>query len=303
MKVLIVGLGSIAQKHIAALKSVYNDPEIYALRSSQSANIVEGVQNVYEISEISSLNIDFVIISNPTSEHKTSIEKLLPFKLPMFIEKPLFSELGQEALIQQIYDAGIATYVACNLRFLECLTFAKEYVHAKRINEVNIYCGSYLPNWRPGVDFRKVYSANAEMGGGVHIDLIHEIDYAHWLFGQPLSVHSIKRNVSSLEITAVDYANFVLQYDQFTVGIVLNYYRKASKRTCEIVCEDGTLLVDLLGNTVAWNDEVIFKSDKNIISTYQDQIQFFDKQILTGKSNFNNVAEAYQILKACLQVN
>lgn len=300
MKVLIVGLGSIAQKHIAALKAVYNEPEIFALRSGQPANIVEGVQNVYDISEISDLNIDFVIICNPTSEHKASIEKLLPLKLPLFIEKPLFSELGQESLIKQIGDAAIATYVACNLRFLECLTFAKDYVTSQRINEVNIYCGSYLPNWRPGVDFRKVYSANAEMGGGVHIDLIHEIDYAHWLFGQPQSVQAIKRNVSSLEITAVDYANFVLQYTQFTVGIVLNYYRKDSKRTCEIVCEDGTLLVDLLANTVAWNGEIIFRSDKNIISTYKDQIQFFDKEILTGKSNFNNVAEAYQILKVCL---
>ncbi|RYE24705.1 MAG: Gfo/Idh/MocA family oxidoreductase, partial [Sphingobacteriales bacterium] len=267
------------------------------------ANVVEGVQNIHEFELIPSLNVDFAIISNPTSEHRSVIEKLIPYNIPMFIEKPLFSELGQEQLVADIIDQDIKTYVACNLRFLHSLKFAKDFIAGKRVNEVNIYCGSYLPDWRPGADFRKVYSANADMGGGVHIDLIHELDYTHWLFGRPDKITSVKRNSSSLAITAFDYTNFIFEYPGFTACIVLNYYRKDSKRACEIVCEDGTLVVDLLKNTVQWNGEEVFSSPQTIIDTYPDQIQFFNDEILSGNSQFNNVTEAYQILKACLQAN
>src|SRR5690606_14944767 len=128
----------------------------------------------------------YIIISNPTFKHKETIVNLLPLGLPLFIEKPLFDKLDGEFLLHAIKEKNLITYVACNLRFLDCLKFIKDFILGKRINEVNIYCGSYLPDWRQGVNFREIYSANKDMGGGVHIDLIHEIDYANWIFGNPI---------------------------------------------------------------------------------------------------------------------
>ena len=301
MKVLIIGLGSIASKHISALKIIESNTEFYAFRSCANANFVEGVTNIFSMNELENISFDFAIISNPTSEHKKSIESLIPKNIPLFIEKPLFSELGNEQILKEIKNKNITTYVACNLRFLECLQFVKDFIKDKRINEVNIYCGSYLPDWRPSVDYKTTYSANKELGGGVHIDLIHEIDYTYWLFGKPQHVNKVFSSKSSLNIDAYDYANYILAFSNFNAGIVLNYYRRDAKRSLEIVLDNETILVDLLENEVYRSDELIFTSEKTIADTYETQLRFFINEVVLGNKEFNTVAEAYEILQICLQ--
>ena len=225
------------------------------------------------------------------------------YKRPLFIEKPLFSEITEDsnALVNKVEEQGIPTYVACNLRFLECIAKIKELIVGKRVNEVNVYCGSYLPDWRPNVDFRKVYSANKEMGGGVHIDLIHELDYIYWLFGTPYHTQSFFSNKSSLNITAYDYANYLWEYNDFSISVVLNYYRKDSKRTLEILTDEGIYLVDLLKNTISYNNKLIFQSNQLPLQTYTAQIKFFIEEILNKKTKFNTIVEANKILELCLQ--
>jgi len=302
MKVLIIGLGSIAKKHIEALYIIDSKVEIYALRSGISSQNIDGVFNFYDYDDIREINPDFCIVSNTTGAHYETLKKLLEFKVPLFIEKPLLNNIGldEEDLILHIVNDKIPNYVACNLRFLDCLVYSKVFIKNKRINEVNVYCGSYLPDWRPGQDFRKTYSANKEIGGGVHIDLIHELDYIVWHYGYPLKIYSHTSNNSSLAISASDYANFLLEYNQFNVNVVLNYYRRDAKRYMEVVCEDGTLMVNLLNNKVLWNNAVIYESSKSIQDTYFDQLIFYIENVLTQISSFNDVSEAYKILKICI---
>ncbi|KIA89121.1 Gfo/Idh/MocA family protein [Kaistella jeonii] len=303
MKILIVGLGSIAKKHISAIRKLTENVELYALRFSKNSPVFEDITNLFTQDQIAEHAFDFAIISNPTSEHKNAISRLLSLKIPLFIEKPLFEKVGSEEteILNQIKLLQIPTYVACNLRFLDSIQFIKKRIQDSRINELNIYCGTYLPDWRPGEDFRKNYSANKEMGGGVHIDLIHELDYTFWLFGVPLNTDSIFTNSSSLKISAFDYANYRWQYEGFTASVILNYYRKDAKRTMEIVCDEGTYVVDLLKNEVRFNGEVVFISEQKIADTYDNQMDFFLKN-MGSKNNlhFNTASEAYQILNLCL---
>lgn len=301
MKVLIVGLGSIAKKHIEALFSIDKEVEIYALRSKGALNEVKGVNNLYNLSEID-FKIDFAIISNPTSSHAKSIKDLIEFQIPLFIEKPLFDSLKPLDVIYDVNKKGIRTYVGCNLRFLDCIKEIRGILFEERINEVSIYCGSYLPSWRPGVDFKKSYSANKELGGGVHIDLIHEIDYAVWLFGFPQQTSKVFNNKSSLEITAFDYAHYFFEYATFSLNINLNYYRKIPKRIIEIVCKENIYEVDLLKNRIIKNGILFFESEQKISDTYKQQMDFFISEIIPGNElNFNNIDEAYKILKLCLE--
>jgi len=303
MQILIVGLGSIAKKHIDAIRKLNPNVKIYALRRNNSSSSEQHVQSIYNITELENETLDFAIISNPTAAHLDTIQELSHLSVPLFIEKPLFSEISTESenLVNFIDNSNILTYVACNLRFLNCLIYLREKITKERINEVNVYCGSYLPNWRPGVDFRKVYSANKEMGGGVHIDLIHELDYVYWLFGKPNRSHSFFSNHSSLDISAFDYANYLWTYKEFSASIILNYYRKESKRTIEIVTDEGVYMADLLENKVFRDGETIFESDQKIIDTYDAQMQFFIENIINNKKNFNSISEANTILRLCMQ--
>src|ERR1700675_1210768 len=129
MRVLIIGLGSIAKKHIAALKEICQDIHLFALRSSAPATEVSGIVNIYRLENIEALRINFIIISNPTFKHKETIANLLYLNLPLFIEKPIFDSLKEEGLLTAIAERDIVTYVACNLRFLKCLQFARTFIN------------------------------------------------------------------------------------------------------------------------------------------------------------------------------
>lgn len=304
MNILIVGLGSIARKHINALKVVKPDAIIYALRSNPNAEPEEGVENIYSLEDIA-FPVDFAIISNPSNLHYQFIEMLAKKDIPLFIEKPAVHSLeNTDRLVNLIEEKQLPTYVACNLRFHPCIAFLKDKIGngVDRINEINIYCGSYLPDWRPGKDFRAIYSSNASMGGGVHLDLFHELDYAAWLFGLPLQSTSVLRNVSGLAIDAIDYANFILEYDTFTTSIILNYYRRKPKREMEIVFDNETWKVDILKAEVKNDngDYLLKANDFNIGETYVSQLKYFINCLKEKESPMNSFKESLENLKICL---
>jgi predicted dehydrogenase len=305
MNILVVGLGSIARKHIDALKLIDIDSKIYALRSNINANNEEQIKNIYDLDKCE-IAFDFAIISNPTFLHYEYIKILAKKGIPLFIEKPVIHslEMGDE-LIRLIEEKKIITYVACNLRFHPCINFLKKKLELEdlRINELNIYCGSYLPEWRPGKEFKEIYSANTSMGGGVHLDLIHELDYTTWLFGFPSESKSVFKSISSLNIESFDYANYILEYKTFTANIILNYYRRKPKREIEIVLENETWSVDLIKNEFKNdNNELLFQDLKfNIKETYVNQLQYFIDCLKNKKSPMNSLEESIEVLKICLK--
>ena len=144
MKVLIVGLGSIAKKHISALREIVPNVELYALRSSITAKPYEDVFDFYDWNAALNVKYDFIIISNPTANHRETISKLKNINTPLFIEKPLFDSLEGQYLVDELVSLQIPTYVACNLRFLQVVIYLRNNLLKNRVNEVNVYCGSYL---------------------------------------------------------------------------------------------------------------------------------------------------------------
>ena len=304
MKVLIIGLGSIAQKHIDAINKIDQSASIYALRSNTNSKSFINIIDLYNLTDVPN-DIDFILISNPTSLHSKTILKVIDFNKPLFIEKPIFdSIINNEEIVRLIEKKNIKTYVGCNLRFHSALNFIKTYLNSgnSKINEVNVYCGSYLPDWRPQQDYTKSYSANQKLGGGVHLDLIHELDYTIWIFGKPINYNSIKRKVSNLSIDTFDYATYNLSYPDFNVSITLNYYRTTPKLHIEIVLENETLICDLLTSTILNSENKIIFTDNefDFSKTYLNQMNYFIDNLKNEYIYMNNINESFEILKIAL---
>lgn len=302
MKVLIIGLGSIARKHIESLKSIEKKTVVYALRSEESATIFQDVINIFSWEDIPN-DIDFIIISNPTSEHYKSIRNSIQLRVPIFIEKPPLMKLDHvDELTKLIEELKIKTYVAFNLRFHPAIKWLKENLPLEKVIEVQSYCGSYLPDWREGKDYREIYSANEALGGGVHLDLIHELDFIRWIFGEPDRVISFKGQKSKLEIDSIDIANYNLEYKNYFITILLNYYRKVPKRSIEIILEDQIWLIDLIKASVvnANGEELFLVKNYKPADMYTAQMRYFLENINTNNVIMNNFQESIKTLRICL---
>ncbi len=303
-QVLIIGLGSAGKKHVDALNKLEKDGvNIFALRNDpEKADTYKQVKNIKSLDDLPSTP-DFAIISNPTSLHALQISSLLKYEIPLLIEKPAVSTIADGIQIQnEIKAKNIFTHVGCNLRFLKIMEFTKRFLEEKnmRINEVNIYGGSDLSQWRPHQDFRKSYSANENLGGGIHMDWIHELDYLYWLFGAPKEASKVFGRKSSLAINSIDYANYVFTYSDFHASVILNYYRKDRKRTMEVVTSTGTLLVEVELGNVYFENEKIFSHQESIIDTYTYQMQYFLKILEKNTRSMNDFHHALTVLKMCL---
>ena len=223
----------------------------------------------------------------------------------MFIEKPPFHTLiGVEKLLNSIVKSKILNYVACNLRFHPCIMYLKNTLdkNINLINEVNIYCGSYLPNWRPTINYKDVYSSQKNKGGGVHLDLFHEVDFIYWIFGQPDTIYNHLSNKSTLNIDSYDYANYLLGYKNFNISLILNYYRIDKKRCIEIVFKDETLFIDLLSCKITNDNGIIIFEDNNfdILNTYKDQMKYFIHHLRNKTIPMNTLEESINALKITL---
>lgn len=169
----------------------------------------------------------------------------------LFIEKPLTDRLGPPLarLLSLVAAKRLVTLVACNLRFHHGPSTLKRLLDEGVIGRVlgaSLEVGQYLPDWHPQEDYRRGYSAFREMGGGIILDAIHELDYARWLFGEVHEVFCLGGKVSELEIETEDFASILLRFASGCIAQVhLDYIQRSYSRWCRIVGEEGTLEWDI----------------------------------------------------------
>lgn len=297
-KVLIIGLGSIAIKHIAALRALNPLVEITALRSDSLGPQIDTIKSVYTITEAEIAAYDFVIISNPSFLHAESIKKVGSHAKALFIEKPAFLSFKEGKDVVALIGDKL-NYVACNLRFLDALVQVKKLLVEGLISPslVQFQAVSYLPDWRPTQDYRLSYSASLEKGGGVVFDLIHEPDYIYWLFGESNASYVKSGQYSDLAIQSPDTAVITFEYETFLVTGVLSYASKVSKRFLQITAKEGFFEVDLLSNSIMKNGTLIFSSEQRINDTYLQQMKHFVSVINGELAAVNDVKQALVLTK------
>ena len=259
LKVLFVGVGSIARRHIRNLAALCQELavtlQLDVLRSGQGRALPEDIAAVVQhtrhtLAEVPT-GYDAVFITNPTSLHYATLAQVGDRAKFFFIEKPVFVT-GEEDIAALHLPAEVVCYVACPLRYTNVLRYVREHVDFHRVHAVRAMSSSYLPDWRPGQDYRECYSAHRDMGGGVAIDLIHEWDYLCWLLGMPQAVKSFIRQKSQLEVDSDDLAIYIAEYPDKMVELHLDYFGRATQRTLELYAEDDTIVVDIERQKITW---------------------------------------------------
>ena len=301
MKFCFIGLGSIAKRHIQNLKAILGDSiEIDVYRSGHGKlpnKLISSFINrvCYSEDELAE-QYNAVFITNPTSLHYKTLKQFLHLSSYFFIEKPVF-ETGEEDITAFLKTDKIF-YVACPLRYSNVIQYLKKNVDFNRVHSIRSISSSYLPDWRPGTDYRTTYSAHKNMGGGVSIDLIHEWDYIHYLIGSPKNVQSIIRKKSDLEIDSDDIAVYIAEYEDKLVELHLDYFGRSTIRRAELYMNDDTILADLIDQNISYlkSGQIIELSQERNDFQIRELEHFIE--IMQGKAPCDNdLAEACKILR------
>lgn len=302
MKVCFFGLGSIAVRHIRNLHDLYGDSIVIdAIRSGYGkeapADISRSLNKVYYKDAHIPTDYDVIFITNPTREHYKTLQLVQQMGKHFFIEKPVF-ETGNEDLNVLHLKKDSVYYVACPLRYTNVIRYLKEHIDFSSVYSIRSISSSYLPEWRPGTDYRSSYSARREMGGGVSIDLIHEWDYLCYLLGKPQTVLSLIGKKSGLEIDSDDIAVYIAEYRDKLVELHLDYFGRAPVRTIELFGENDTIKADLITQTIE------FKREQKLLDLSEDRDSYQKKElkhffkIVNGSiENDNTILQACQTLK------
>ncbi|MFB3924423.1 MAG: Gfo/Idh/MocA family protein [Syntrophales bacterium] len=257
---LVIGCGSIGKRHIGNLLSL-NAGEVTAfdIRPERRVETADkfGISVLDRLDDALLRGPDAVIVAVPTSLHIPLAMKAAEHGCHLFIEKPLSNSLeGMDIFLGRVSEKKIATLVGCNLRFHPGLKMIKGLLEKEQIGKpvaARVEFGQYLPDWRPHEDYRGSYSARLDLGGGIILDAIHEIDYIRWMLGHVSRVACLAGRLSSLETQTEDTAAVLLQFDCGAIGEVhLDYVQRAYSRSCHIIGDRGTIRWDYSSGEVRW---------------------------------------------------
>lgn len=271
MRILIVGLGAVGQRHARNLRALYGDavdllafrrrrlPGVIteSLERDESRNVeTELAITVFEtLDEALAARPDGVFVCTPSSQHVEIAQRAAEAGCHLFIEKPLSHTLdGVQRLHETVVSSGLVTLVGCQWRYHPCVRWLRALLQAGtlgRLDSAALEYGEYLPNWHPYEDYRASYAARSELGGGVVLTQIHDYDLAWWLFGPPHTVTARGGHLSALDIDVEDTVDARLEGGTVPVAIRQSFAVRPSRRTITVAGERGSVTVDLLAARIS----------------------------------------------------
>lgn len=273
-RVLVVGLGSIGQRHLRNLRTLLGDSaDLLACRVRHLPHVITDqltidptrtIEDAYGVRVFDGLDAalaeapDAVFVCNPTSEHLATARAAVGAGAHVFIEKPVsHRDDGVALLASQAEASGRVVAVGYQLRQHPALQYVRELLCRKaigRVISVRAEMGEYLPDAHPYEDYRQSYAARADLGGGVILCFIHELDYLCWFFGMPTRVFTTGGRLGELEIDVEDTALSTLEYEvdgrAVPVQVHHTFLQRVPSRGCVIVGEAGRITVDLIASRV-----------------------------------------------------
>lgn len=255
---LVLGVGSIGKRHIANLRHLgvrhiwAYDPQAERVAEAEARWEVRGFT---DLEAALAAGPQAVLVCSPPVFHIPQALAAAQAGAHLFIEKPLAASLeGVDALQAEVDARGLRVLVGCNFRFHPGLQRLHALIRDGALGQVlfaRAEFGQYLPDWHPWEDYRRGYSARRDLGGGVVLDRIHELDYLVWLFGPVEQAQGWVWHTGSLEIETEDLAEAWLRFASgVRASLHVDYLNRRYTCRAEVVGTEGTAWWDFGEHTL-----------------------------------------------------
>lgn len=245
---LVIGHGSIGSRHARILSAMGNQVACVTQREDVPCRSYKTIQGA-----LAAVCPDLAVIATPTGKHLENYLDLahMGYGGVLLVEKPLFSSLP--AVVPAL---KARVFLGYNLRYHPAIQKIRALLADREVFSAQFSAGQFLPDWRPGTDYRQCYSASRSGGGGVLRDLSHELDLALWLFGPWQSVTANCGKRGRIEIATEDTVDILASLTRCqSVAIHLDYQNLFPRRVVSVQAESLSIVCDLVGNTLRVNGE------------------------------------------------
>ncbi len=280
-KCLIIGYGSIGKRHAKLLSKICGKSSVFILSKKK----IKNYKSFENLNDVCKINFNYIVVSSPTSAHYNQIkfiEKNYKDTL-VLVEKPLLHKC------KKIKIRNNKFFVGYNLRYHPVIKFLKMKINKKKVFSTIINCSSFLPEWRKNINYKNIYSSKKKLGGGVLLDLSHELDYFQFLFGKLKykNINFIKKNkISDLKVNVEDNAIIQGKQKKMDFLININFFSKNICREIILETNNETIKSDLINYSLKIYSKKN-NSVKKIKLRYADT--YFEQHLNLLKRKFNDL--------------
>ncbi len=258
-RLLICGLGSIGRRHARVIHQTWPGIELAAMRSGLGPDSPELSLMSHQFSDFDAAlawGPDAAVVASPAPLHQQQALILAQQGISLLIEKPVGTGRESPQAWDELLELSVKVPILVGyvLRHDPCAAHVKQWIESQelgRVLEADFYCGSWLPEWRVNADYRDSVSGRQSLGGGVLLELSHELDLARWFLGELRISFASLHQSGLLEVETEDQALLFGSSDACSlVTIRLNFCSQPSRRNIVMRCERGEISWDVLSGNV-----------------------------------------------------
>ena len=250
----LIGLGRMGITHLAILNSHPNiamtaacDTSSFVSRQFQRFSRLSVYEDWRQM--IEQENLDFVVISTPTSLHAEPVRVAIDHGLHVFVEKPFTLDVADgERLVHAAEQAGLANQVGYVNRFNRVFQEVRRLIESSLGEILYFSCSMHAPTVvrEPGESWRN----RRDQGGGCLCDFAcHGIDLIHYLVGVPDDIGGTSLPSIYSQTEDAVYTTFV--YNQGFIGhLRVNWSDESCRKPSyhfEVEATNGRLSADQHG--------------------------------------------------------
>ncbi|MDC3141581.1 hypothetical protein OBA40_09520, partial [Alphaproteobacteria bacterium] len=235
--------GSIGKRHNKNLADLCVETDFVSFRKTGIKGIVEKIKHT---------NADFIIDALGTNNRHFILPYIKDTKKPFYLEKPAYfsNEIGN-ILTDMPEDLQKKSVIGYMMRYNPIIRSLEDDIKSIKPFSASMHVGNDVNKWRQDWNFSKSYSANS-FGGGVLLDLCHEIDLSNVLFSVDEVVSVSAKKYKKFKVDFV--TNCVLRNSERNIkdiltNISLNYLSPNLIRKSYVYGLCGEIKLDLVNGS------------------------------------------------------